>query len=141
MCAAPCSCRTSTWRTRLFSAASYVGRIAPPGYPKTTSTPLCSSTRQMISAPVGICIAPSPEHRSLRCALHHARVASEPGALDVRDERRKRVEPPPDLPIVEPHIEPASVQIDLDDVSFDQRCDRTARRRFGTDVPDACAAR
>ena len=52
MCAAPCSCRTSTCRMGNFRSASYAGKIAPPGYPNTTSTPSPSRVAQMISAPV-----------------------------------------------------------------------------------------
>src|SRR5262245_10679847 len=49
---APCSWRARTWRTVVPRAnASYVGRIAPPGIPKTRSTPSASSDRRMASAP------------------------------------------------------------------------------------------
>src|SRR3954454_2841598 len=51
-CPAPCSCRTSTWRMVESNSGSYAGRIAPPGMPKSTSTPTASSERTRLCAPV-----------------------------------------------------------------------------------------
>ena len=50
---APCSWRTRMCRTVVESmSGSYAGRIAPPGMPKTVSTPSCSSERTRAWAPV-----------------------------------------------------------------------------------------
>src|SRR5262245_39562894 len=50
---APCSWRTRMWRTVVESmSGSYAGRIAPPGIPKTVSTPSSSSARMSAWAPV-----------------------------------------------------------------------------------------
>src|SRR4051794_28438637 len=52
-CPAPCSWRTSTWRTFVESSSgSYAGRIVPPGMPNTTSAPTASSERTSDCAPV-----------------------------------------------------------------------------------------
>src|SRR5918997_63622 len=52
-CPAPCSWRTSTWRTFVESSSgSYAGRIVPPGMPNTTSQPTSSSERTSDWAPV-----------------------------------------------------------------------------------------
>src|SRR5215831_5276570 len=42
------------WRTPLPSSASYNGMIAPPGYPKTRSTPSARRHCKTISAPLSI---------------------------------------------------------------------------------------
>src|SRR5262245_4165349 len=56
---APCSWRTRMWRSRVESrSGSYAGRIAPPGMPKTVSTPSSSSARMSDWAPV-TCACPS----------------------------------------------------------------------------------
>src|SRR4051794_5933384 len=39
------------------SSGSYAGRMAPPGMPKTTSTPTCSSERTRLCAPVIVVLA------------------------------------------------------------------------------------
>src|SRR5690606_33467043 len=49
---APCSWRTSTWRTDESCSGTYAGRIAPPGMPNTTSTPSASNDRTSAPAPV-----------------------------------------------------------------------------------------
>ena len=50
---APCSWRTRMWRILVESSSgSYAGRIAPPGIPKTVSTPAHSSERIRLCAPV-----------------------------------------------------------------------------------------
>src|SRR4051812_16882031 len=54
MCVAPCSCRTRMWRIGKSSIASYAGRMAPPGYPKTTSTPSRTRHPHRICAPVSV---------------------------------------------------------------------------------------
>src|SRR5436190_5465639 len=55
-CPAPCSWRTRTWRTEVESmSGSYAGRIAPPGMPKTVSTPRCSRDLTSACAPVTCC--------------------------------------------------------------------------------------
>src|SRR3954452_16081549 len=51
-CPAPCSWRTRTCRTAESNSGSYAGRIAPPGIPKTTSTPTASRDRTRLWAPV-----------------------------------------------------------------------------------------
>ena len=51
-CPAPCSWRTRICRSLAWKIGSYVGRIAPPGMPKTTSTPSSSSARMIDRAPV-----------------------------------------------------------------------------------------
>ena len=52
-CPAPCSWRTSTWRTFVESSSgSYAGRIVPPGIPNTASHPRASSERTRACAPV-----------------------------------------------------------------------------------------
>src|SRR3954447_12751406 len=51
-CPAPCSWRTRTCRTAESNSGSYAGRIAPPGVPKTTSTPTASRERTRLWAPV-----------------------------------------------------------------------------------------
>src|SRR5262245_26459611 len=65
-------CRTGESRI-----GSYAGRIAPPGIPKMTSTPSCSSERIMACAPVIFTTA------SLPCSL----VVAHPlgGAADLAD--------------------------------------------------------
>ena len=56
---APCSCRTRMWRIGKSSIASYAGRMAPPGYPKTSVTPSRTRHSQRICDPVRFISAPS----------------------------------------------------------------------------------
>src|SRR5918996_3020313 len=54
---APCSCRTRTCRIFVESSSgSYAGRMAPPGMPKTVSTPADSSERIRLAAPVMVVV-------------------------------------------------------------------------------------
>ena len=135
-------------------------QFAPPGYPKTTSTPSRTRHSHIICAPFFSFSSPSKILNCSSCAAcqrltlqltcqnrarigagDKMRIALQPLAVVSRFERRQRCQPALDLLVAQADIERARFQIDLDHIARLQRGDRPARRRFRRDVPDARAAR
>src|SRR5512138_2292324 len=135
--------------------------FAPPGYPKTTSTPSRNKHSHKISAPVFFINAPfgvrelapvntpaswlTPEltlqHRARICAGDEIRITFQPLGGDFGLKRRQCRQPALDLFIAQADIEPACRQIDHNYIPILERGDRTARRGFRGNVPDTGTAR
>src|ERR1700733_98079 len=142
MCAAPCSWRTSTWRIGYLSIASYAGMIAPPGYPKMTSTPSWPRTSQMISAPVrwvsamtlssGFSLFGRTCHGAFRGRRHERRVLREyskgplPGRRDEPGGSGKKIHVP---------VQPASGKIDAHHIAVAHEGDGPPALRLRCHVP------
>src|SRR5262245_19243949 len=120
MCVAPCSWRTSTCRIGNCVIASYAGRIAPPGYPKTVCTPCRSSDSQMICPPVFFIALPS--HCTFGGRAHEPRVFRHDAA---------RVAWCGSLPSVQARLQLRVAQLDIELSVRDVEHDRVALANRG----------